>query len=227
MKTIVLALALVGSIPFSQAQQGAKAAPAGDQDTESSILTCIRRKPGAYKTFEEFKHNAPSITPSNYAVKGHSVVEQTTLGFGFTELLPAAGGSLGKRELSKKIWGYCNKDSVFIAKHLVTGAQEGEGYIPVTDVGRYAVITLHTKEGVSGKASGAGYEVSFATLDMKTGFAHVGNVQHVRQILAKDKELLDRYNLEAENSNLAVTHKTEITVPLIQEYNIKYAIEAN
>jgi hypothetical protein len=188
------------------------------------MLTCVNRKPGLYKTFDEFRRNAPSLPPGSYGIVRRSMADQVSQNVGLTDLIPT-GGSLSKRDLSKKIWGYCANDSVFIAKHLIEGGNGGEGFVPITDIGRYAVISYNTKEGTT--PSGLGYDVQFATLDMKNGLAHYGSVEYVRQILSKDAALLQRYNREADNAQLANTHKTEITLPIIQEYNIKYAIEAN
>jgi len=227
MRTYFLLFALLAQVSFALAQSKTTA-PAPEDDTEASILTCLNRKAGIYKTFDEFKRNAPSVGTSEFTVVNRTIKDQTTLGVGMKDLVPTDKSSLSKREIGKKIWGYCQNDSIFIAKRLIEGGAGEEGFVPVTDLGRYAVIILHTKEGSEGAAaSGIGYDVHFATLDMKSGLAHVGNVAHVRQILAKDKALLERYNLEADNGKLALTHKTEITVPIIQEYNVKYKIDVN
>jgi hypothetical protein len=85
---------------------------------------------GVYKSFEEFRNNAPSET-GNVIIKGKTNAAQVYLLSAPTELLYI--DSTGKEKKIKKYWGYCDGANIFVRDN---------GLQKIDEIGYYCIYQV-------------------------------------------------------------------------------------
>jgi hypothetical protein len=97
----------------------------------TSIYDTHRYNKGVYKSFEEFRNNAPSET-GNIIVKGKTTAAQVYLMSAPNELLIV--DSTGKEHKIKKYWGYCDGINVYVRDN---------GLQKIEEIGYYCLYQIH------------------------------------------------------------------------------------
>jgi hypothetical protein len=145
----------------------------GNQD--SYIVDAVVYTKGVYRTFDEFKHNKPSITD-------HYIIEKGKIWRTYD--------SGDKNEIKKKeIWGYCTGDKIFIRRASYNQILELGRYCYFKDQGKSQLYGTHENNLMFGS-----YKERMI-VDFNTGRITRLTTNSMKQILeADDPDLLAEFN---------------------------------
>jgi len=185
MKTVITAIVVFGFM----------ASVFGQGDVSNDILLTSAKRNGVYKTYSEFRTNAPSIT-GQFEVTRHRI-----------RLL---NEKTGKYENMKgDFWGACLNDTIFVFM-MQPATQQSRHLYPLEFLGRYCYLS---DSGTYAQMNGGGmYTASYHT-------EYVVNINN-GQLYKLDKKLM-RAILEKDPELLAAFEEEETKVDVFKEYIIR------
>jgi hypothetical protein len=160
---------------------------------------------GMYKTFDEFRRNAPSIPLSDKIVIEYS--DEETLYEGNLPVANLNCDSVVPCEKKTPIWGFCDGTSVFISRS--SGFDKKNTYDKVRYIGRYLYYQCLANNSGHGTNTGPGSSTGGYTMggsrsnallekgiDINTGATFELSIAKVTKILSNDKVLAAEFKKE-------------------------------
>jgi hypothetical protein len=151
-------------------------------------------KKGIYKTYKEFKFNAPSI-PLDYNIQSELIL--------YTNLMQSATYKhrdtcynliieKAKTEEIGPIWGFCDGKNAYINREtsITSGKVIFKPYskfYKILFIGRYCYFSLAYR-------SGGGFTYGILAIDFNTGELLELNKKKLKKYISKDEKLLQDYN---------------------------------
>jgi hypothetical protein len=191
---------------------------------EKDIVKCSQPKKGFYRSFEEFRRNAPSITRDFELVSRKETKKRDSNGF---EIV-LKDTLVSERILQKEMWGFSTGNKVYVNAH---NFQRGYGFHELLHIGRYSYV-----EGIDPMATSAkklsGTTASFIShadnkigflLNLNNGKFYELNQEMVEQILSKDPVLLQQFQQEDKRGDKAT--RRELMFRYVRLYNERHPEE--
>jgi hypothetical protein len=153
--------------------------------SQQQVVYTEKIKKGIYRTFEEFRANAPSITDSFDLVPRDDVKRSFTLSSADNEL-KLIGPDGKKRNPEGEVWGLYDGKQFFI--HTF-------GYNSLYKLGKYSVfeVTSHDPGTTSGNTIVINRKIPDYILNFETGEVKQATKNNILEILSDDKELYDDF----------------------------------
>jgi len=224
MKSIAILL-LIAFATLCQAQSVVVPRDTTATASESDILKCRQPKKGLYRSYEEFRRNAPSIT-RDFAVISNDNGKSKWAGDGFS--IEMKDTLISPRIIQREMWGFCDGKTIFVNAH---NFQRGYGFHPLLHVGRYAYL-----EGVDPMAESteklSGVRASFVNvadnklgylLNLNNGKFYPLNQEDLEKILSQDPVLFGQFQREDKRGDKAP--RRELMFRYVRLYNERHPEE--
>jgi len=206
-------------------------------DPEAHILTATKRKPGLYKTFEDFRRNQPSKPEQGYTLQRRSYSKQYWKGGGEVQLVPTDSSAHSAKDLRRLYWGFMHDDTLYVAiRNLAGPFTNNTGYMVAYELGRYCVFRIMVTSdqakvmtialGTAGAAlaSPDGLDPATAILNMNNGVCYVADKSLMEKVLAKDPDVMVNYLLMLEKGSDA-EGKAAARLATLHTFNERHAAD--
>jgi hypothetical protein len=223
MKLLLICIFLSFS-PFAWSQSVVVPRDSAGFASEKDIVKCSQPQKGLYRSFEEFRRNAPSITRDFELVsrKGNRKQEEGGFDIVLKDTL------ISPRIVHKEMWGFCTGKAVYVNAH---NFQRGHGFYELLHIGRYSYV-----EGIDPMAAPtkklSGTTASFASrtdhkvgylLNLNNGKFYLLNQEALEKILSQDTALLQQFQQEDKRGDKAT--RRELMFRYVRLYNERHAQE--
>jgi len=165
---------------------------------ETNILTCLKKKKGLYKDFNEFKRNSPYDTSTQFELKmPNKNPERYTL----FRLLNGEN-----TKIKNGIWGFCDGKDVYVC---VSSICPGNWFVKIYEFGYYCIFTEQLKSSGGGlvgaliqqQANKGKKYFEIYVVDFSNGEIKEVNKNTIKMLLVDDDELYSQYNADPEGKN--------------------------
>jgi hypothetical protein len=192
---------------------------------EKDILKCRQLQKGLYRSYEEFRHNAPSIT-RDFAVISNDNKKNKWAGNGFS--VEMKDTLISPRIIQREMWGFCDGKTIFVNAH---NFQRSYGFHPLLHLGRYAYL-----EGIDPMAESteklSGVRTSFVNvadnklgylLNLNNGKFYPLHQEDLEKILSQDPVLFGQFQREDKRGDKAT--RRELMFRYVKLYNERHPEE--
>lgn len=170
----------------------------------------INLKKGLYKTFDEFKENAPSIPLEweiqwgifNYILSGAGSMSGVHDQMTHNDTLYKLKIDKGKTQEIGTIWGFCDGKCVYINREFSPFSgkvifKPDSKFYKILYIGRYCYFSCAFPVGVNVQ-----YVHAEIGIDLNSGKLWEINKKQVKKILSRDEELMQQYINDNSNENI-------------------------
>jgi len=192
--------------------------------SEKDIVKCSRPKKGLYRSFEEFRRNAPSIIRDFELVnrQGNKKHEEDGFDIVLKDTL------ISQRVVHKEMWGFSTGKTVYVNAH---NFQRGHGFYELLHIGRYSYVEgtdpmARPTKKLSGTtatfASRTDHKMGYL-LNLNNGKFYLLNQEALEKILSQDAALLRQFQQEDKQGDK--TTRRELMFRYVRLYNERHAQE--